>query len=454
MDLARDNVIPTVYKLAIPMMIAQVVNMMYNIVDRIFVGNIENYGTQALAALGVCFPVTQVISSFSQLIGQGAVPLATIKLGECNIKEANLIFNNAITALIFVGVILTICVEVWARELLLLFGCPDDSIDFAVIFLRYYSGGTIFMLFSLGLNPFITAQGHSYYSMATVCIGAILNIIFDVCLITIGKLGIKGAGISSLFAQFFSSVFVLTFFAAPGSIFKYNLKQMIPRKPIIKALLLGISPFVMNITESAIQIVFAVQLNNYTNGNSSYTATITILLSGIQILSYPLSGFSQGAAPFISFNYGAKTIDRVNKAIYVITFSSFAFTVIVYIVSMVCPQVYGYIFFAADDVIELVEEYGQMFFFGTIMFFAQNSFQSMFVALGQTAISIFLACLRKIILLIPLCFLLPVWLGVKGIFLSEGISDLIAGITTFICFVVLAPRVLKKQLARPDYDPI
>ena len=454
MDLAKDSVVPTVYKLAIPMMIAQIVNMMYNIVDRIFVGNIENVGTQALAALGVCFPISQVISSFSQLIGQGAVPLATIKLGEKNVTEANLIFNNSITALIFVGVVLTTCVEIWAREILLLFGCPDDSIDFAVTFLRYYSAGTIFMLFSLGLNPFITAQGHSYYSMATVCIGAILNIIFDVCLITVGKLGIKGAGISSLFAQFFSSIFVITFFARPGSVFKFNLKQMIPRKALLKSVLLGISPFVMNITESAIQIVFAVQLNIYTNGNSSYTATITILLSGIQFISYPLSGFSQGAAPFISYNYGAITIDRVNKAIYVITFSSFAFTVMVYTLSMVYPQVYGLIFFAADDVIALINEYGRIFFMGTIMFFAQNSFQSIFVALGQTGISIFLACLRKIILLIPLCFILPVWMGVEGIFISEGISDLAAGITTFICFVVHAPRVLKRQQMKAEYDPI
>ena len=453
MDLGKDPIVPTVFKSALPLLVAQVVNMMYNFVDRIYVGQIEEYGTQALAALGVCFPVTTIISSFSSLIAQGSVPYATMKLGEGKVEEANIIFNNAFVSLLFLGIVAILLVETLAPELLTLFGCPDDSLGYGVTFLRFYSAGSIFILMTLGMNPFITAQGRAYISMCTVMIGAILNIVFDTCLITVGKLGIKAAGISSLSAQFFSAAFVLTFFMREESVFKFNIKYFRPRKTIFRTLLLGLGPFIMQLTESAIQIVYAIQLRSYSGDDSNYTASITILLSAIQLMTYPLNGFGQGSIPVASFNYGARQIDRVRKVIIVATLFSFCYTIVIYLVSMIYPSVYSLIFSASDDVDQIIRQYAHYFFFGAIMFFAQIPHQSMFIALGQAGISIFLAIFRKIILLIPLCFVLPIWMGLTGIYISEGISDLVAGITTLVLFCIRIPRVLKRQETL-GYDPI
>ena len=453
MDLGKDPIVPTVFKSALPLLIAQVVNMMYNFVDRIYVGQIEEYGTQALAALGVCFPVTTIISSFSSLIAQGSVPYATMKLGEGKVEEANIIFNNAFVALLFLGIVAIILVETFAPELLLLFGCPNDSLEHGVTFLRYYSAGSIFILMTLGMNPFITAQGRAYISMCTVMIGAVLNIIFDTCLITVGKLGIKAAGISSLSAQFFSATFVLTFFMREESVFKFNVRYFRPRKTLFRTLLLGLGPFIMQLTESAIQIVYAIQLRAYSGDNSNYTASITILLSAIQLMTYPLNGFGQGSIPVASFNFGARQIDRVRKVIITGTLFAFCYTIIIYLVSMIYPSIYSLIFSASDAVDQLIRQYADYFFFGAIMFFAQIIHQSMFIAMGQAGMSIFLAIFRKIILLIPLCFVLPLWMGIEGIYISEGISDLVAGITTLTLFCIRIPRVLKRQETL-GYDPI
>ncbi|OLA93452.1 MAG: hypothetical protein BHW64_06720 [Candidatus Melainabacteria bacterium LEY3_CP_29_8] len=319
----------------------------------------------------------------------GGAPLSSIKLGEKNNKDANIILNQVIFFLGIIGFILTIVTFV--------FTFVQKTLLFP---LKIYSLGTIFTLFTLGLNPFINAQGYALISMSTTLIGAICNLCLDPIFIYGLSLGVKGASIATIISQFISFIFVITFFLRKKSIYKYNFKEMIPNKIVFSVILLGLSPFIMQVTESAIQIVFSVCLKKVTNSNSDYTATMTILLSALQFISYPLNGFSNGCAPFVSYNYGAKNKQRVNKAIKFIAISSLIYTLIVYIVSMIYPELYAFIFSASENVTLLIKQYGRIFLMGTVMFFAQMSLQNTFIALNQAKISIFLACLRKVILLI------------------------------------------------------
>lgn len=443
-DLGKDKILPTLLKLALPSMIGQIVNMLYNLIDRIYVGNIQN-GTQALAGLGVCFPITLILSSFASLVGLGGTPLSSIKLGENKKDEANKIFNQSFIFLIIIGFSLTIITFIFAKDILSLFGCPSDSLDYGTSYLKIYCIGTIFTLLTLGLNPFINAQGYALTSMFTTLIGASLNIILDPIFIYNLNLGINGAALATIISQMVSCIYVVTFFLKKKSLFKYQKKYFLLDKTLLSILFLGLSPFIMQITESAIQIVFSICLNKTTNGNSDYTACMTILLSALQFISYPLNGFSNGAQPLISFNYGAKNKQRLTIAIKYIAIFSFIYTSIFYSISMIYPKLYGYIFSSTEQVQTLIEQYGRIFLMGTIMFFAQMSLQNVFVALNQAKISIFLACLRKIILLIPLCIILSSIIGAKGVFLSEGIADITAGIITFTTFCLYAPKVIKKK---------
>ena len=444
-DLGKAPVVSTLFKLAIPSMIAQIVNMLYNFIDRIFVSGIESIGTDALASLGVCFPITLILSSFAALIGLGGAPLSSIKLGEGNKKDAERLFNQAFSTLFCIGIILSILVFIFAEQILLLFGCPDSCLPYALPYLKIYTLGTIFNLIALGLNPFINVQGYAISSMCSTLIGALLNIILDPIFIYVLNLGINGAALATIISQIASFIYVFSFFFRKKSSFKFNIKSFVPTKLILSVFVLGLSPFIMQLTESAIQIVFSICLKKATNGNSDYTAAMTILLSALQLISFPLNGFSNGAGPLVSYNYGARNEERVKKSIKVITIFALIYTSIFYSISMIYPQTYALIFSASENVIEIVAKYGRIFLMGTIMFFAQMALQNTFVALGQAKISIVLACLRKVILLIPLCIILSNFLGAQGVFLSEGISDITAGIITYTTFALYSPHVIKKR---------
>ncbi len=436
-----------VIKIGLPAVLAQIINMLYNMVDRMFVGAIPDIGTEALAGLGVAYPIVLVVSAFSSLVGSGGAPLAGIYQGEGDKDKANRVFNNALLLLIILGVVLTALMLIFAEPLLWLFGCPDQaSFECGYDYLMIYSCGSIFVLFSLGLNPYITTQGRSLTAMLTVLIGAVLNIALDPLFIFVFGMGIKGAALATVISQFVSFVWVLLFFFSKKSVFRPSFAKMRPNGAIIgKTLSLGLSPFIMMATESAIQVVFNVNLRMYTGGDKTYTAAMTILLSVLSIISLPLSGLGQGIQPIVSYNYGQGNSARVKQTVSFAVKISAVFTVIVYTVSMIFPQLYGYIFNASDSVMALIVKYTPVFIMGTIMFFAQMPLQNCFVALNQTWISLFLACLRKVILLIPLCFLLPLGMGVDGVFWSEAIADLVAGITTLTVFVCMFSKIMRKR---------
>lgn len=438
-----------VAKLAAPAVVAQIINLLYNLVDRMYVGRIPQIGTDALAGLGVALPITLILSAFSNLVGMGGAPLASIYMGEKKKAGAERVFNNGAVLLVIFGIVLTVAVLTSGEALLHLFGAPQSSFEYAYEYLFVYGTGTIFVMLSLGLNPFITAQGYSFTSMATVAIGAVLNIALDPLFIFTFNMGVRGAALATVISQGVSAVWVMAFFMRKKSLlhFKPSMFALSPRVAG-RMLLLGLSPFIMSVTESAIQVVFNVNLKAYSGGNSDYTAALTIMLSANQMVCMPLNGLGTGVQPLVSYNYGAGNSDRIKKAIKIVTAVALCGSTSVWLLSILAPQAYGYLFGASPEVMRIVVQYTPVFMMGTIFFFAQMTLQNVFVALNQAKISIFLACLRKVILLIPLCFILPVFMGVGGVYYSEGIADITAGIVTATAFFVMAPRILKKREAQ------
>ena len=448
MDLGTAPVGRLVAKLAVPAVVAQVINLLYNLVDRMYVGSIAGIGTDALAGLGVVLPITLIVSAFSNLVGMGGAPLASIFLGEKKREDAEKVFNAGFVMLALFGVALTAVVLSAGDALIRLFGSPDSAFPYASEYLFVYGTGTIFVMISLGLNPFITAQGFSFTSMATVAIGAVLNIGLDPLFIFAFGMGVKGAALATVLSQAVSAAWVTLFFFRRKSQFRFRPAFFRAAPKIVgRILLLGLSPFIMSVTESAIQIVFNVNLRLWSGGNSDYTAALTIMLSANQMVCMPLNGLGTGVQPLVSYNYGAGNSARIRKAIKLVAIIALCGSTSVWLLSILAPQVYGYMFSASDAVMALVRKYTPFFMMGTIFFFAQMTLQNVFVALNQAKISIFLACLRKVILLIPLCFLLPYAMGVDGVFFSEGIADIAAGVVTATTFFAMVPRILKKREA-------
>lgn len=446
LDLGKDPVGKLVLKLALPAVAAQVINLLYNLVDRMYVGSIPVEGTDALAGLGVVFPITLIVSAFSYLVGMGGAPLAGIKLGEGRREDAAKIFNGGVGMLFVMGILLTVVVLTCGDPLVRLFGAPPSGFRYAREYLFVYGTGTLFVMFALGLNPFISTQGYSVTAMITVAVGALLNIALDPLFIFVLDMGVKGAAAATVISQGVSAIWVVLFFFRRKSAFRFSPRYFVPRdKFVYRILVLGLSPFIMTATESAIQIVFNINLTQYSGGDSNYTAALTVMLSAVQIVSMPLNGLGAGVQPLVSYCYGAGLSDRIKKTVKIVTFVALSVSITVWAVSLGAPQVYGYVFSASPEVMAIIRKYTPVFMMGTVMFFAQMSLQNVFVALNQAKISIFLACLRKVILLIPLCFLLPLAMGADGVFYSEGIADITAGIVTCASFFILLPRILRRR---------
>ena len=434
---------PLVFKLTIPAVIAQLITFLYNLVDRMYVANIQDIKTEALAALGIVLPITLIVQAFANLIGLGASPRASMSLGEGNKEKANRIFNISTLLLVIIGVILALILFFFAEPIILLFGCPDNSIVYATNYLKIYALGSVFIILVQGLNPFVSAQGHSILAMGTTLLGVALDPLF----IFTFNMGVEGAALATILSQFASFVWIIILFFMKGSTFSFKIKEMKFDLVIIGSILfLGLSPFIMTLTESIIQIVFNVCLKIATGGTSSaYTAALTIMLSALQLISLPLNGLGYGIAPFVSYNYGKGDANRLKKGIIYTFIIGLVFDVIIYTISMSAPQIYGYVFSADSEVMSLIKAYTPLFLMGTIMFVIQMTLQNINVALGQGKTAVFLATLRKVIILIPLCFLLTYTVGFQGVYMSEGIADLVAGVITGIVIFITFPRVINKR---------
>ena len=444
--LGTGKILLLVFRLTIPAVIAQLITFLYNAVDRIYVAKIGGSGTDALAAIGVVLPVTLIVQAFANLLGLGGSPRASMKFGEGDEAEANKIFNTSVSLAFVTGIAIGALCFIFARNIVKAFGCPPSAEDFAVRYLKIYSCGTLFVILAQGLNPFITAQGASLTAMLSVGIGALLNVALDPLFIFVFDMGIAGASLATVLSQFVSFVWIFCFLGSRKSAFKFRISEMKWEKRRIAGILsLGVSPFVMTITECAIQIVFNVNLNRATGGNEDYTAALTIMLSALQLISLPLNGLGFGMQPFVSYNYGQGNEKRLKEGIRDVTIIAFVFALAVWSVSLAAPQIYARAFSASESVSGIVTSYAPYFLMGSIMFFVQMTLQNVNVALGQARSALLLAVLRKVVILIPLCFILTNAVGFKGVYLSEGIADFIAGAITSAVFLVTFPKVFKKR---------
>lgn len=443
--LQTEKISTLLFRLALPAIMAQVINVLYNIVDRIYIGNIPDIGAVALTGVGICFPILIIISAFSAFVGMGGAPLAAIKLGEKDQEGAEKILGNSVIMLLCISLVLTVVFLIFGEPLLMLFGASANTVGYGKAYLNIYLLGTVFVQLSLGLNSFITTQGFARTAMTSVLVGAVTNIILDPIFIFGFNMGVEGAALATIISQALSACWVLSFLLGKKSTLKIRRKNLkLERKIVYSSLALGSAPFIMQSTESLVQIVFNVSLLHY--GNDLYVGSMTIILSVMQLITLPLSGLSQGAQPIISYNYGAKNADRVKETFKYLIITSLTFSTLACLVCQFFPGVLVSVFSKDTELLLLAEKGLRIFMVGIFAFGAQQACQGTFLALGQAKISAFLAMLRKIILLIPLAIVLPMFMGVNGIYLAEAVADVMAAAVTVCFFAYNFKRILSRRI--------
>ena len=444
-DLGNGRIGKLLVNLAIPSIIAQIVNLLYNIVDRIFIGRMPN-GELAMAGVGVAMPVILLVSAFSALIGMGGAPLTAIKMGEQDNDGAEKIMSNSFSMLNIVGVILTIVFFIFKEPILWAFGGSEATIGYALDYLSIYIIGTIFVQISMGMNPFINTQGFAKIGMFTVAIGAVINIILDPIFIFGFNMGLRGAALATITAQAVSAIFVLNFLFGKKTILKIRKKYLkIDKKIIFSIVSLGVAPFIMQATESLVLISLNNQLSKY--GGDLAIGAMTIMSSIMQMITMPLMGLTQGAQPIISYNFGAKNIDRVKKTFKLLLISCLTYSTVMVVLLMIFPEFFVGIFNDKPELVEITSWSIKIYFSGMFIFGAQIACQQTFLALGQAKISLLLALLRKVILLVPLIFILPMFMknGLQAVLIAEPVADIVACLTTIISFSIFYKKVLSNM---------
>ena len=445
-DLGRDPVGKLLLRLAIPTVTAQLVNALYNIVDRIYIGHIPEVGDLALTGLGVCFPVILFVSAISALVGMGGSSRAVVHMGEGKMELANSILGSCTTLLVVLGAAAMAAFLVFQEPMLYLFGATEETIGYAMDYLTIYLLGSVFVELSLGLNYFITAQGFSTMGMATVLIGAVVNIVLDPVFIFGFHMGVRGAALATITAQGVSALWVVAFLVGKRTRLRIQRRYLRPSWRVMAPVLaLGVSPFIMNATESLINIAFNASLKAY--GGNPAVGAMTICSSVMQVFYLLLQGLAQGAQPIIGFNYGAGSLDRVKKAFRLLFASALAFSTAAWALLELFPGVFVALFNNKPELVEVAVWSLRAYAGGLFMLGVQNACQQTFLALGQSRISLFLALLRKIILLIPLILILPRFLEnqVLAVFLAEPAADILAASVTGALFFRRFPRILEQR---------
>lgn len=430
--------------MAVPSVIAQIINILYSIVDRIYIGHMDGVGASALTGVGLTFPIITLISAFSAFVGMGGAPLAAIWMGKGDKNYAEKILGSGTFMLGVFTVVLMVVFYIYQKPMLYLFGASDATVGFAMDYLSIYLAGTLFVELALGLNPYIICQGRSRIAMMSIVIGAVINIGLDPIFIFVFGWGVKGAALATVISQAVSAAWITGFLMSRHSSLKLYVKQIKPVMHIIKEICeLGISPFIMRSTESLISIVLNSGLQKY--GGDMYVGSLTIMQSVMQLFSAPLSGFTQGVQPIISYNYGAGHFDRVRKLYKGMIGVSFLISFFASLSAILIPGTYAALFTNDPELIELVSGVMPVFMFGMLIFGLQNGIQPTFLALGQAKISLFIALLRKVFLLVPLALLLPKFFGVWGIYYAEPISDVLSAVIACILFLLNINKILSKS---------
>ncbi len=425
------------FKLSIPTVIAQLINMLYNIVDRIYIGHIPEEGSLALTGVGVCMPIIMIVSAFAALVSSGGAPRASIYMGKQDKESAEHILGNCFSLQIIVSIILTVVLLIWSKDLLLAFGASENTISYATDYMRIYAFGTLFVQLTLGMNAFITAQGFTRVSMVSVLIGAVCNITLDPVFIFALHMGVKGAALATVISQAVSTIWVVHFLCSKKTDIRLKKKNMpLEAKVILPCVTLGLAAFIMQASESIVNVCFNSSLLRY--GGDIAVGAMTILTSVMQFAMLPLQGIAQGAQPVSSYNYGAKNADRVIKTFRLLLITCLTYSALLWAAVQLVPQMFVSIFTSDTSLVEFTAPMLRIYLGGLFLFGIQIACQMTFTSLGKAANSIVVAVVRKFVLLIPLIYIMPHLVAnpTVGVYMAEPIADILAVTFTSILFAV------------------
>lgn len=445
-DFSQGSIVMNILNLAVPMTLAQLINVLYNIVDRIYIGRIPDHATLSLTGLGLCLPIISMVMAFANLFGMGGSPLCSIERGRGNTEEAEQIMGNSFSMMLLFGVGLTFAGLVLKRPMLYLFGASDQTFPYADSYVSIYLLGSVFVMVGLGMNSFINAQGFGKTGMVTVLLGAVTNIILDPIFIFVFHMGVRGAALATIISQGLSAAWIIRFLTGPKTILRLRLSCMKPEKRRVgKIVGLGFSGFTMSITNSLVQIVCNATLQQW--GGDLYVGVMTVINSVREVVSMPVQGITHSAQPVMGYNYGAGEYKRVKKAIAFTSVTAIVYTTFVWLLVHGFPEFFIRIFNQDADLVAAGVPAMQIYYFGFFLMSLQFSGQAVFVALGKAKQAVFFSIFRKVVIVIPLTLLLPgVWnLGTRGVFAAEPVSNLIGGVACFGTMLVLMLPELSDQ---------
>ena len=423
-------------KLSIPTVIAQLINMLYNIVDRIYIGHIPGEGSLALTGVGVCMPIIMIVSAFAALVSSGGAPRASIYMGKQDNKSAENILGNCFILQIIISVILTAILLIWGRDLLLAFGASENTISYATDYMHIYAFGTLFVQLTLGMNAFITAQGFTTFSMVSVLIGAVCNIVLDPVFIFVFHMGVRGAALATVISQAISTLWVVLFLCGKKTQLHLRKKHLhLEAKVVLPCIALGLAAFIMQSSESIVTVCFNSSLLRY--GGDIAVGAMTILTSVMQFAMLPLQGLGQGAQPIISYNYGARNEKRVRSTFKLLVKTSVSYSVILWLIIMIFPQIFAGMFTSDSTLLAFTKTALRIYMAVVFIFGIQIACQMTFISLGRAKDSIIVAIVRKFVLVIPLIYILPNIFRAdqtNAVYMAEPVADILAVTFTAILF--------------------
>nr|WP_071432026.1 MATE family efflux transporter [Angelakisella massiliensis] len=449
-DFSQGSVVGNIIRLAVPMTLAQLVNVLYNVVDRMYIGRIPENATLALTGLGLCLPIITMVIAFANLYGMGGAPLCSIARGRGEAEEAESIMGNSFTLMMLTGVALMVFCYLFKKPMLYLFGASDVTYPYANDYLTIYLLGTLFVMTGLGMNSFVNSQGFGRVGMLTVVLGAVANIILDPIFIFVLDMGVRGAAIATVISQMLSTIWILTFLTGPRAILRLRLSAMRLKLDRVRRIVtLGTAGFMMSVTNSLVQILCNATLQS--TGGDLYVGVMTILNSVREVIQLPISGLTNSAQPVMGFNYGAEEYGRVKQGIRFLSVATIGYTVTAWGLVHLFPVFFIHLFNHEAQLVEAAVPAMRIYFFGFFMMALQMIGQSVFVALGKSRQAIFFSMLRKVIIVAPLTILLPMIpaLGTNGVFLAEPVSNFIGGAACFLTMLHIVWRELtrREQLA-------
>ncbi|WP_302200264.1 MATE family efflux transporter [uncultured Gemmiger sp.] len=449
--LATDPLGKLLLRLALPTVAAQLINMLYNIVDRIYIGHIPETGALALTGVGVCLPLIMIVSAFAALVGNGGAPRATIAMGQGNKEKAEQILGNCFALQIVVSVVLTVILFLGDRTFLMAFGASGNTIEYAVAYMDIYAIGTIFVQMTLGMNAFITAQGFAKEGMLSVLIGAVANIILDPVFIFVLGMGVRGAALATILSQALSCLWVLSFLFGKRTFLKLRSSNIrLSPSVLLPCVALGAATFIMQASESVISVAFNASLLQY--GGDLAVGAMTILSSVMQFAMLPLQGLGQGAQPIISYNYGAGKRDRVKKAYFLLLRVSFLYSCLLWLLVQLFPQAFAAMFTSDAQLVAYTSHALRIYVAALFLFGIQMACQMTFTSLGKAKQSILVAVMRKFILLLPLIYLMPQLFRAdqaQAVYMAEPVADTLAVLFTVVLFFFTFRKVLRQMETNP-----